>query len=212
MSSIFDLKTIFMTPLIKVIIKHPKLMESKIFLSAMLVFPEKISKYYDSKIAKSSIAYQAAFTEGLKQIKNDPKMILDLCTGTGFSAFLASRYFPNAAVVAVDQSAEMIKIAKGKVRNTDVDRIKFEIGNAMDLKYEDDAFDLIVTSNAPVYLSEAIHVLNPGGEILVVFSFSGDAFENAKKEISNLLDEKGVSLLKLMNIGKGVFIYGQKRK
>lgn len=44
MNSFFDLETVLMTPIIKIIIKRQKLMKSKIFLGAMLVFPKKISK------------------------------------------------------------------------------------------------------------------------------------------------------------------------
>lgn len=210
MSNVFNLKTAFMTPLIKLIIKHPKLMESKIFLKAMLIFPEKISKSYDSKVKNSDIDYQAALSYGLNLIGNKPQKILDLCTGTGFAAFMALKHFPDASVIGVDQSTTMIEIANSKVDSLDADRIKFDFGNAAKLGYKDEEFDLIITSNAPVYLEEAARVLRHGGDIIVTYSFGGDAFPNAKNEISSMLNENGLHLINLDNIGKGVVIHGQK--
>ena len=185
-------------------------MESKIFLKAMLIFPEKISKSYDSKVKNSDIDYQAALSYGLRLIKNKPQKILDLCTGTGFAAFMALKHFPDALVIGVDQSTTMIEIADSKVDSLDAGRINFDFGNAAKLGYKDEEFDLIITSNAPVYLAEAARVLRRGGDIIVTYSFGGDAFPNAKKEISSLLNENGLHLINLDNIGKGVVIHGQK--
>lgn len=210
MSNVFNLKTAFMTPLIKLIMKHPKWMKSKLFLKAMLLFPEKISKSYDSKVKNSDIDYQAALAYGLSLIESKPQRILDLCTGTGFAAFMALKYFTDALITGVDQSATMIEIANRKVDSLDVDRIKFDFGNAVKLGYKDEAFDLIITSNAPVYLEEAARVLKHGGDMIVTYSFGGDAFPNAKNKIRTLLDENGLHLINLKNVGKGVVIHGKK--
>lgn len=104
----------------------------------------------------------------------------------------------------------MIKIANSKIDSLNADRIKFEFGNAVKLGYKNEAFDLIITSNAPVYLMEAARVLTHGGNIIVTYSFGGDAFSNARNEIKSLLTENGLHLINLVNIGKGVVIHGQR--
>ena len=212
LKSILNFKTALMAPLIKRVIKHPKLMESKLFMKAMILFPERISGSYDAKIEKSRVAYHAALLEGLEQVKYYPKKILDLCTGTGLAAFMAADRFPLASIVGLDQSRGMVDIAQGKIPDADKKRIRFESGNAADLSCGDAEFNLIVTSNAPVYLSEAARVLTPGGDILVTFSFGGKAFENARGEIISLLDDNGLFLVNLQSVGKGVFILGQKKQ
>jgi len=210
MSSLFNLKTVLMTPLIKWAIKHPMMMKSRVFLMAMRVFPEKISHSYDSKIKESDIDYRRALSDGLVQISKNPQSILDICTGTGLAAFMAAERFPIASVTGVDQSSSMVHIAKGKITDVDKDRIRFEVGNAIKLTYDDEEFDLIITSNAPVYLSEAARVLKSGGNIFIAFSFGGKAFENAGIEITRLLGQNGLSLVNLKSSGKGSFILGQK--
>lgn len=49
MSDLFKLKDKLMTPLIRMVIKHSKNMELKVFLKAMAVFPEKVSSTYNKK-------------------------------------------------------------------------------------------------------------------------------------------------------------------
>ena len=210
MSSLFKLKTVLITPLIKWVIRHPMMMESRVFLMAMRVFPEKISHSYDSKVKKSGIDYLLAISDGLAQISKNPQSILDLCTGTGLAAFMAAERFPIASVVGVDQSSGMVNIAKGKIVDVDKGRISFEVGNAIKLTYNDEEFDLIITSNAPIYLSEAVRVLKSGGDLFLAFSFGGKAIEKASIEITRLLEKNGLSLVKLKSSGKGLFILGQK--
>ena len=211
MSSLFDLKTVLMTPLIKWVIRHPTMMQSRVFLMAMKAFPEKISHSYDSKVKESGIDYLLALSDGLAQISKKPQSILDLCTGTGLAAFMAAEKFPTASVVGIDQSGSMVHIAKGKTKDVDNGRIWFEVGNATKLTYNNEEFDLIITSNAPVYLSEATRVLKFGGDLLVAFSFGGKAFENASSEIARLLEQNGLLLVNLKSFGKGSFILGQKK-
>ncbi len=210
--NVFDIKTVIMTPLIKLIIKHPKIMKAKIFMKVMVYFPEKISESYDEKIQKSEIDYMASILDGLEYVDNKPQKIIDLCTGTGIAAISAAKYFPKAFVEGIDQSYEMVKISKEKAKRQRIKNLNFKKGNAANLLYKDNEFDLVITSNAPIYLSEISRVLKQGGEVLVSFSFSGKAFIKAEKEIVKLIEKNGLTLIKIKNVKKGVFILGQKRE
>mgnify|MGYP001061995853 CR=1 FL=1 len=206
------LKNILLVPLLKFIIKHPGIMESKLFLKAMEVFPAKVSKTYDQKVTESGIKYQAALKEGLAHIPVNPQSILDLCTGTGFAALKAAELFPSAQIDAVDQAPEMIEIARVKAQETiKSNTIQFKKGNATNLDYSNEQFDLIITSNAPIYLNEAVRVLKKDGFILAAYSFGGTAFMKARKQISELLDNHGLKLIELNSAGNGAYIIGQKQ-
>ncbi|MEA3422328.1 MAG: class I SAM-dependent methyltransferase [Bacillota bacterium] len=212
MSDIFRIKNILMMPLIRMVIKYPKIMESKLFLKAMTIFPEKLSHSYDKKIAESSIDYKDAFLEGLSYVGNEPDKVLDICTGTGFAALLVAASFKEALIEAVDLSPEMIKISRKKAEEAGYSNIIFRNGNAMKLDYSDNEFDLLVTSNAPVYLREAARVLKPDGELLVAYSFGGEIFDSTKEDVIKLLQKNGLELEKLKSSNKGVFILGRKEK
>ena len=164
---LIKLITLLLTPLIKIVIRYPGLMESKIFLKAMAVFPAKVSDAYDRKITESGIDYKAALQEGLARVPGKPHHILDLCTGIGFAAFEAAKVFPSAQIDALDQASEIIEIAKNKAKEIKPDTINFRKGDAVNLDYADNRFDLIITSNAPIYLKEAVSVLIKDGFMLV---------------------------------------------
>jgi len=186
-------------------------MESKLFLKAMAVFPAKVSNAYDRKIAESGIKYKAALNEGLARVPGKPHSIIDLCTGTGFAAFEAAKVFPSAQIDALDQASEMIEIAKNKAKEIKPNTINFRKGDAANLDYDDNRFDLIITSNAPIYMNEAVRVLKKDGYMLVTFSFGGMAFIKAGKQIGDFLDNHGLKLIELKSAGSGAYIIGQKQ-
>jgi ubiquinone/menaquinone biosynthesis C-methylase UbiE len=212
MSDIFKAKNILMTPLIRMVIKHPQIMESKLFLKAMAVFPDKISSTYDEKVGKNGIDYQAVFLEGLSCVRNEPDKLLDICTGTGFAAFLIAKQFKDTKIEAVDLSNEMIRISKEKAKEVNYCNLIFRTGNAMNLDYLDNEFDMVVITNAPIYLAEAVRVLKPGGEILVAYSFGGEVFNDAKEKIKRLFKNNRLEFEVLKSLNKGVFIFGRKEK
>lgn len=204
------LKTFLMAPLIKLIVRHPDIMKSGWFLKAMSIFPARVSKIYDQKIAASGYKYEAALVEGLKKIPIKPQQVIDLATGTGFAAFKMAEIFPDAVIEAVDQAENMIQLAREKAKQKDAKNIRFMTGNALALECPDDKYDLLVTSNAPVYLDEAGRVLKPGGYILVSFSFFGTAVARARRDITRFMENNGFKLLDLETAAQGAYILGQK--
>ena len=211
MLNIFRIKILLFAPLIKWILLNPGVMESKLFLKAMLFFPKLVSKTYDKKIDRNGVDYHRFLENGLTRVFNQPKKILDLCTGTGVLAFKAAEAFPSSSIDAIDQIREMLDIARKKAHEKGITNIHFKIGNAANLNFEDIQFDLIVTSNAPIYLPEAVRVLKHEGLFLAVYSFSGDAFITLKDNITEYLYSHGIALLEIVGEGHGVYILGQKK-
>jgi ribosomal protein L3 glutamine methyltransferase len=88
----------------------------------------------------------------------DPALIrsvLDLCTGSGCLAILASRNFPNAAIDAVDISKDAIEVAKRNVEDYGLqDRLKLYRGDLFK-PLDDKRYDLII-SNPPYVDAEGM--------------------------------------------------------
>ena len=99
-----------------------------------------------------------------------PQRVLDLGTGTGAAAFLAARRFPQAQVVGVDLSPEMLGQARALTPPELAGRVRFEAADASRLPFEDDSFDLVLLSNMIPFFDELARVVAPGGHVLFGFS------------------------------------------
>lgn len=207
---IFKIKSFVLDRLVSLLVSHPDFMESGWFLKVMEIFPEMISSSYDKSIAKEQSGYQDVIELGLMQIHDKPERILDLCTGTGVASFIANQVFPDTPIVSIDQSEGMLKMARSKTERLGFSNIEFKLGNVRRLSEPDNSFDLVITSNAPVYLSEIERVLSPSGKCLIAFSFGGHSFNKIKNEVSKYLNKYGLSLVDLGVVGQGVFIISAK--
>ncbi len=103
------------------------------------------------------------------------RSVLDLGTGTGDIAL----YFAEAGflVTGIDISSEMISCAKENARQTGLS-VSFERGDAENLRFEDNSFDILTLRNIlwtlpspQKALSECKRVLRPGGKILLSDGF-----------------------------------------
>lgn len=101
--------------------------------------------------------------------------VLDLGSGAGFDAFLASRRVgPEGRVIGVDMTPEMIERATALARKHGYANVEFRLGDIENLPVADGSVDAII-SNCVVNLStdkarvfrEAHRVLRPGGRLLV---------------------------------------------
>lgn len=71
--------------------------------------------------------------------------ILDICTGTGDLAIAFHRYLKgNCQVVGSDFCPQMLDIARGKASESE--SIRFVAGDALDLPFSDDAFDIVTVA------------------------------------------------------------------
>lgn len=116
--------------------------------------------------------YDALFKNIIYDYVKDAETVLDAGTGTGrFALFLAKK---GKKVVAFDQSAEMLEVAKKKSKEQGVsDMIEFVQGDIESLPFGDKRFDAIVSIHVLVHfesdekiISEFGRVIKPGGTIV----------------------------------------------
>ena len=100
--------------------------------------------------------------------------VLDLATGTADLALELVRRHPDAQVVGVDPSDQMLGVGRRKVREVG-DRIRLENGDAQALRFEDESFDGVMMAfgirNVPDRtraLEEMFRVLRPGGRVAIL--------------------------------------------
>lgn len=102
-------------------------------------------------------------------------IVLDLGSGAGFDAFLASkRVGKTGRVIGIDMTPEMIDKAKENARKGGYKNVEFRLGEIEKLPVSDNSVDVII-SNCVINLSpdkknvfkEAFRVLKPKGRLMV---------------------------------------------
>lgn len=136
-----------------------------------------ISKKYDFLNHFLSLGIDILWRKkAIKLLKKDqPKLILDIATGTGDFALEALELNPDK-VIGVDISEGMLEVGKQKMIKKGVqDRIEMQLGDSEKLLFEDDKFDAVIVAfgvrnyeNLKKGLTDMRRVLKPGGKTVIV--------------------------------------------
>jgi len=120
--------------------------------------------------------------KAIKLLKKDqPKLILDIATGTGDFAIEALALNPDK-VIGVDISEGMLEMGRKKMKKKGLDnKIELQLGDSEGLLFDDNKFDAIIVSfgvrnfeNLEKGLGDMLRVLKKGGKV-VILEFSRPA-------------------------------------
>ena len=112
----------------------------------------------------------------VRLLKNhQPKLILDIATGTGDFAIEALSLNPEK-IIGVDISEGMLSIGREKlIKKNLTDKIELISGDSEFLPFEDNFFDAVIVSfgvrnfeNLEKGLSDMLRVLKPGGKVVIL--------------------------------------------
>jgi SAM-dependent methyltransferase len=93
--------------------------------------------------------------------------VLDLGTGTGVVARLASERWPEAEVTGVDLSPKMVDEAR---RLATSDRQRYEVADSTALPFPDGRFDAVLMNNMIPFFDEIARVAAPGAYVAVAYA------------------------------------------
>ncbi len=120
-------------------------------------------------------------------IKHQPQFILDVATGTGDMAILASRMLKPKKITGIDISEKMLEIGRRKYEAKNINNIELVYGDSETIIFNDNTFDAVTVAfgvrnfeNLQKGLNEILRVLKPGGK-LVVLEFSKPLIPGVKQ-------------------------------
>lgn len=102
--------------------------------------------------------------------------VLDVCCGTGDLSFeLAERAGPDGRVIGCDFSEAMLDLAREKATERQLESVRFEWADALQLPYDEGRFDAVTVgfgvrnfADRDRGLREMARVLKPGGRLVIL--------------------------------------------
>lgn len=162
---------------------------------------DKIKQFYSHEIEKSRLELEAFKLEGLRTkeiisrfLLKDEMRIADIGGGAGYYAFWLQE--KGHEVSLVDLSPKNIELVNKHSKDTGIQLTRSEIGDATDLNFEKEQFDLVLLLG-PLYhltdkkerlkaLSEAKRILKPGGVLLAaVISRYASLLDGFRRDLIN---------------------------
>ncbi|MEQ9229475.1 MAG: ubiquinone/menaquinone biosynthesis methyltransferase, partial [Cyclobacteriaceae bacterium] len=114
--------------------------------------------------------------KAINQLKElQPKLILDIATGTGDFAIAALKLNPEK-VIGVDISAGMLEVGKEKMKKKNLsDRIEMKLGDSEGLEFEENKFDAVIVAfgvrnfeHLEEGLKDMLRVVREGGKVVIL--------------------------------------------
>ncbi|MAS88469.1 MAG: methyltransferase type 11 [Euryarchaeota archaeon] len=109
------------------------------------------------------------YNMNIKDVEIEGKEVLEIGSGRGGGASWIARTYNPKSLLAVDYSAEAVRLSQGWF--AEQENLEFKEGNAQDLSLPDDSFDIAYNvesshcyANIPDFLKEVFRVLRPGGK------------------------------------------------
>ena len=165
---------------------------------------DRVAPQWDSMRGPDSLA---PFEAALEAVDAPVTDVLDVGTGTGSGAAIVVRRFPDARVVGVDLSEEMLERARANVAGAE-----FRRADASSLPFPDGSFDLVAHANMIPFFDEVARVLRPGGTALFAFSIGDQTpIYVTPERLRAELAQRGFTDFADFTAGRGTALTARKR-
>lgn len=169
--------------------------------------PNLFWEFYDRWVSPAVVAaLQLDLHERLVTSLPSGARLLDVGCGGGQHAVQITRQRPDLHVVGIDISTTMVKRSRALAQRSNVaDKTAFDLGDAMDLKFDANSFDAVYCAGPLKQLpaksralKECLRVLRPGGRLLAMDVNRGCSYDDVVAFVGRTpLPRLGRQLLKI---------------
>ncbi len=153
---------------------------------------EVCTGYYDALARKMAPALYSGFVEAVARELRSGR-ILDVGTGPGYVPIEIAKKNEGVFVDGIDLTKKFIEIAGRNAGEAGLsERLHFEVGDATGMRFEDDSYDMVISTFAMHHwrhpagvIDEMCRVLKPGDEAWILDPNK----ECSKKEFQDFLQE-----------------------
>ncbi len=181
----------------------------RLFSGLLRRFFDSVAVGWDERVRSDSPEYLEPLVAALDRLEASPGRILDIGTGTGAAALeLADRY-PDAEVVGIDVSAEMI--ARAGARAADLSsRVHFLVADIASFE-EEEGFDLITMLNMPPFFDRVVALLRPGGFVVNASSYGARTpFFTPPGLLERGFERRGLRTIAVEQVGLGTYYLAKR--
>jgi ubiquinone/menaquinone biosynthesis C-methylase UbiE len=145
---------------------------------AQRLIPERIPEFAAGTYARAArLAVATYYREVSEEIAShiDSGQILDVGTGPGYLPIEIAKRRPKVHIVGIDETPKMIDMAQRNAREAGLShQLLFEVGDANCLRFEDNSYDMVISTgllhslkNPVGAINEWYRVLKPGRQAWV---------------------------------------------
>ena len=124
--------------------------------------------------ARIDLTWRKKAIRGLR--KYQPRLILDVATGTADMAIMACKILQPEKIEGIDISVNMLELGRKKIEKEGLgDKIRLQTGDSETINFPANTFDAVMVAfgvrnfeNLDKGLAEMLRVLKPGGRLMVL--------------------------------------------
>ena len=158
------------------------------------------------------ISWRKKMLKTLKPLQ--PRLLLDVATGTGDVAIMAEQLLKPEKIIGIDISEGMLQLGREKLVNRQLsDRITLEQGDSENIRYPDNNFDAATVAfgvrnfqDLEKGLAEILRVLKPGAQ-LCVLEFSKPKIPGIEQLYNLYLGIIAPEIAKMVSRNKKAYAY-----
>ena len=159
-------------------------------------FTQQAADFESSWMSFSKQDYLSGMISKIGPRKSDA--VLEAAAGTCACGRAIAPY--AGSVVCLDMTPAMLTVGKTEAEKSGLDNMTFVLGDAAELPFLDDSFDLVVTRLAFHHFpaveqpfAEMVRVLRPGGKLMLVdMEAAGENLRETRDEIERMRDPSHV--------------------
>jgi SAM-dependent methyltransferase len=172
-------------------------------------FFDRLATGWDERVGTGTPERTVPLLAALKGIERPPARALDVGTGTGPVAFLLARAYPDAQVLGVDISSEMISVARENTPAELRDRVRFEVADVATADLG--RFDLVTMQNMPPFFEAVAKLTAPGGYVAHVSSIGARTpFFTTERALRRGFEARGLRTVEAGRAGQGTFYLAER--